>query len=71
MPPGPYFVGGVEKLLLFLLLDLDEFDRRREQPVGKTVIFISFGRKEGRDVRRSKTTACTCYKDPAERGFCC
>ncbi len=45
MPPGPYFVGGVEALLLLLLLDLDGFDRRREQPVGKTVIFLSFGRK--------------------------
>ena len=42
MPPGPYFVGGVEALLLLLLLDLDEFDRRREQSVGKTVIFLFF-----------------------------
>jgi hypothetical protein len=62
-------VGGVEELLLLLLLDLDEFDRRGEQPVVKTVIFLSFSREEGRDVRRGKTTACTCYKDLAERGF--
>jgi hypothetical protein len=45
-------------LLLLLLLDLDEFDQRREQPM-EDIWFLSFLVGGGRDVYRGKTTACT------------
>jgi hypothetical protein len=48
---------GGELLLLLLLLDLDEVEQRRELPCGGTFIFIRFGGKRAKDVRRSKTTA--------------
>jgi hypothetical protein len=63
-------------LLLLLLLDLDEFDRRREKPEGarSTPLFLSIsvgkgGRKRGFDVRGGETAASAGEKDLAQSGL--